>query len=100
MPYMALAGYYDELTDDVSYGSFADFYEQLFSLYGLRPESVIDLACGTGSMTLELAGRGYDMIAVDRSPEMLSQAAEKLGGFSPAPLRDPGVRLYVGAGAP
>ncbi|MBR6206918.1 MAG: class I SAM-dependent methyltransferase [Oscillospiraceae bacterium] len=86
MPYMALAGYYDELTDDVSYGSFADFYEQLFSLYGLRPESVIDLACGTGSMTLELAGRGYDMIAVDRSPEMLSQAAEKLGGFSPAPL--------------
>ena len=85
-PYMALAGYYDELTDDVSYRSFADFYEELFSLYGLRPETVIDLACGTGSMTLELAGRGFDMIAVDRSPEMLSQAMEKLGNCEPMPL--------------
>ena len=58
IPYMALAGHYDELTDDVSYSSFADFYEKVFSLYGLRPETVIDLACGTGSMTLELAERG------------------------------------------
>ena len=86
IPYMALAGYYDELTDDVSYGSFADFYEKVFAMYGLRPETVIDLACGTGSMTLELARRGYDLIAVDRSPEMLSQAMEKLGGCSPMPL--------------
>ena len=86
IPYMALAGHYDELTDDVSYSSFADFYEKVFSLYGLRPETVIDLACGTGSMTLELAERGYDLIAVDRSPEMLSQAMEKLGGCSPVPL--------------
>ena len=86
LPYFALAGYYDELTEDVDYSSFADFYEKVFALYGLRPETMIDLACGTGSMALELAQRGYDMIAVDRSPEMLSQAMEKLSACRPQPL--------------
>ena len=38
---------------------------------------MLDLACGTGSLTRELALRGYEMIGVDRSPEMLSEAAEK-----------------------
>lgn len=86
LPYFALAGYYDELTEDVSYSSFADFYERIFSLYGCRPISVIDLACGTGSMTAELSRRGYDLIAVDRSPEMLMQAREKLSACTPQPL--------------
>ena len=86
IPYKALAGYYDELTGDVDYGSYADFYERVFSLYCVHPETVIDLACGTGSMTLELAKRGYDLIAVDRSPEMLSQAMEKIGHCDPRPL--------------
>lgn len=86
LPYFALAGYYDELTEDVSYSSFADFYESVFALYRLHPETVIDLACGTGNMTLELAERGYDLIAVDRSPEMLSQAMEKLSECQPQPL--------------
>ena len=85
-PYMALAGYYDELTEDVEYSTFADFYEKVFDLYHLKPKTVIDLACGTGSMTAELSRRGYDMIAVDRSPEMLSQAVEKLESFRPMPL--------------
>ena len=39
--------------------------------------TVLDLACGTGSLTWELAARGYEMIGVDRSPEMLAEAAAK-----------------------
>ena len=43
----------------------------------------MDLACGTGRLTLELARRGYELIGVDRSPEMLAQAAEKCRGVRP-----------------
>ena len=44
---------------------------------GLRPRTAMDLACGTGSLTRELALRGYEMIGVDLSADMLAEAAEK-----------------------
>lgn len=44
---------------------------------------MLDLACGTGSLTRELALRGYEMIGVDQSPEMLAEAAEKNRGAAP-----------------
>ena len=44
---------------------------------GLPGSTVLDLACGTGSLTRELSLRGYEMIGVDLSPDMLAQAAEK-----------------------
>ena len=47
--------------------------------------TVLDLACGTGSLTLELARRGYEMIGVDQSEEMLAQAAEKCRQASEIP---------------
>ena len=55
----------------------ADYIEAHFRKRGLPGKTVLDLACGTGSLTRELAQRGYEMIGVDRSPEMLSEAAEK-----------------------
>lgn len=75
--YGFLAGCYDELTYDVDYTAWADYIEKHFSRRGLPGRTVLDLACGTGSLTWELALRGYEMIGVDRSPEMLAQAAEK-----------------------
>ena len=75
--YIPLAPMYDSLTRDVPYGAFADFYELLFKKYGVSPKLVLDLACGTGTLTCLLAGRGYEMIGVDGSEEMLSQAAQK-----------------------
>ncbi|UOO38775.1 class I SAM-dependent methyltransferase [Oscillospiraceae bacterium CM] len=60
----------------------ADFYEQLFRERGLAVRSIVDLACGTGTLTSLLAGRGYDMIGVDASEDMLAQAAEKAEGLS------------------
>ena len=44
---------------------------------------MLDLACGTGSLTRELALRGYEMIGADQSPEMLAEAAEKNRGAAP-----------------
>ena len=76
--YEALAKVYDRLNGEVDYGSIATFYEKVFALYGIAPELLLDLGCGTGSMTLELADRGYDMIGVDASAEMLSKAYERM----------------------
>ena len=84
--YDALAPWYDSLTGDVPYGAIADFYESVFSADGGEFRLLLDLCCGTGSMTWELAGRGYEMIAADRSVDMLMQARQKSAALSPAPL--------------
>ena len=80
--YEFLAGCYDELTTDVGYRSWAGYLEKHFARAGIPVRTVLDLACGTGSLTWELARRGYDMIGVDRSEEMLAQANEKGEDFT------------------
>ena len=75
--YEALAKVYDRLSGDVDYGRFADLYENVFKREGISPQLVLDLGCGTGTLTLELARRGYDMIGVDGSAEMLSRAYQR-----------------------
>ena len=81
--YGFLAGCYDALTYDVDYAAWADYIEKHFARRPLPGKTVLDLACGTGSLTRELALRGYEMIGVDQSPEMLAQAAEKNREGSP-----------------
>ena len=84
--YEALAASYDELTEDVEYEKRADFVEKLF-LRAKRPvKSLLDLACGTGTMTVLFARRGYTVTGVDYSPEMLAQAQQKLATIDPPPL--------------
>ncbi len=80
--YEFLAGCYDELTTDVGYRAWADYLEKHFARAKLPVHTVLDLACGTGSLTWELARRGYEMIGVDQSEDMLAQASEKGEGFS------------------
>lgn len=76
--YNTLAPFYDSLGERVDYASWADFYEECFRRYApVRVESVLDLGCGTGNMTLELSRRGYDMIGVDNAPDMLAVARER-----------------------
>lgn len=76
--YEAISGIYDKINADIDYSAWGNFVEACFDRYlAHRPELLLDLACGTGSMTLELARRGYDMIGVDRSPDMLSVAYER-----------------------
>ena len=76
-PYDALAAYYDAFTDDVPYRAWADWAERAFERAGIRPEIVLDLCCGTGTLTALLAERGYDMIGADASEAMLSRAWQK-----------------------
>ena len=73
--YSAIAEVYDRLNKEIDYAKWANFIEECFALYGKEhPEIVLDLACGTGRMTRELAARGYDMIGVDGSADMLGEA--------------------------
>lgn len=84
--YRFLASYYDRFTDDVGYGDWADYFEKVFERCGFRPELVLDLACGTGSLSGELARRGYEMIGVDASAEMLMQAMNNTLDCDPRPV--------------
>lgn len=76
--YGVFAEFYDRLTTDVAYGPWADYLLSLFEKHGRgRPETLLDLACGSGSLSLELASRGVDVIGVDGSEDMLSLAMAK-----------------------
>lgn len=75
--YGALAASYDRLTNDVDYHSFVDFAHQILKREGMSPRSVADLACGTGSSTKILGDMGYDVVAVDLSEDMLTEAMDK-----------------------
>lgn len=84
--YGFLAQSYDALTRDVDYPALCDFLETQFRRAKCPVRTVLDLACGTGSLTWLLAARGYETIGVDLSEEMLAQAREKGGAdFSGVP---------------
>ena len=75
--YGPLAPVYDKFTSDVDYAAFADFYEAVFAKRGKTVRTLLDVGCGTGTLTVLLAQRGYEMIAADASTDMLCIAQEK-----------------------
>lgn len=83
--YGALASVYDRLTGDVNYERRADYIEKLFRLSRIPVHTVLDLACGTGTMTNIFTERGYELIAVDGSADMLSEAREKAADLQGEP---------------
>ena len=75
--YTSFAAVYDTFMDNVPYEEWGDYLHRLLMDYGINDGLVLDLGCGTGTMTELLAGFGYDMIGVDNSEEMLEIAREK-----------------------
>lgn len=75
--YTSFAEVYDEFMDNVPYEEWADWLEAIFREQGIFEGLVLDLGCGTGSMTEALAERGYDMTGIDVSEEMLEIAMNK-----------------------
>lgn len=84
--YASLAAWYDQLTGDVPYSAFADFYEAEFTRCGGEFRLLLDLCCGTGTLTAEMCRRGYELIGADASVEMLMQAQSKCASFALPPL--------------
>ena len=77
MSYDVFAEFYDGLTRNVDYKAKADYICDIFKRFNHTPECMLDLACGTGTLTVELKKRGFDIYGVDASFEMLSQAQSK-----------------------
>ncbi len=75
--YGDFAYYYDLLTENVDYESRCDYIYNLLADNGVGKGILLDLACGTGTLSLLLAEKGYDVIGVDGSEDMLSVAQEK-----------------------
>lgn len=75
--YVNFAEIYDQVMADVPYRRWMDYIQSIWSVLGFSPATVLDLACGTGNMTMELALRGYEVIGVDSSEAMLQVARRK-----------------------
>lgn len=78
MAYAYFANHYDRLTGNVSYIDRARYFDTIIKQHTDHVELLLDLACGTGSLSAELVNLGYDVIGVDSSAEMLSFAAPKV----------------------
>ena len=76
-PYHTLAQIYDYVMRHVEYGKWASYIHALLQRFGHYPCNLVDLACGTGNMTLELSALGYAVSGVDRSASMLEVGRQK-----------------------
>lgn len=77
MAYEVFADYYDRLTENVEYKERAEYILSLLEKFSHEAGLTLDLACGTGSLTLELKKLGVDIYGIDASPDMLSVAHQK-----------------------
>ena len=84
--YDALAASYDGLTWDVPYEEILAYLQALLKHHGASPKSVLDLACGTGSLAVLLAEAGYRTLAADASEEMLAMAYDKASDLPDPPF--------------
>ena len=78
MSYSDFALFYDRLTLNIDYEALADIYAGLLCRYGVKKGGeLLDLACGTGSLSVPLAERDFNVTAADISQDMLTVAAAK-----------------------
>lgn len=75
--YTDFAYVYDTLMDETPYEKWCEQVTSILEKNGIQKDLVLDLGCGTGTLTELLAQKGYDMIGIDLSGEMLERAMEK-----------------------
>lgn len=75
--YSVFAEYYDILTQNVPYAERGEYFHSLIKKHGVDGDILLDLACGTGTLSFEMAKHGYNVIGIDSSVEMLSVAMDK-----------------------
>ncbi|MBQ6935699.1 MAG: methyltransferase domain-containing protein, partial [Clostridia bacterium] len=77
MSYNSFAYYYDELTKNVDYKGRAEYISEILKEYNIDDGLLLDLACGTGSLSIEFSKLGFEVIGTDASFDMLSEAQNK-----------------------
>lgn len=75
--YHSFSYFYDKLTSNISYKQRAEYFDMLIKKHNGNKNILLDLACGTGSLSEEFSRMGYDVIGVDASEEMLNEALDK-----------------------
>lgn len=75
--YTSFSAVYDIFMDNIPYEEWCEYLSGLLKEYEVMDGLVLDLGCGTGSLTELLAQKGYDMIGIDNSEDMLQIATEK-----------------------
>lgn len=78
--YGGFAASYDLFMDNIPYDQWAEYLQSLLAECGVAEGLLLELGCGTGNMTSRMADRGYDMIGIDLSGDMLELAREKCSG--------------------
>lgn len=78
MSYSYFAYVYDLLTENVEYSRRADYICSLLAENGINGGLLLDVACGTGSLSFEMSKRGFDVTGVDCSEDMLCEAQNKM----------------------
>ena len=76
-PYGELASLYDRVMLHVKYDNWAEYISLIFDRYRKKVGTILEIACGTGSLSIYLHKLGYDIICTDLSPTMLAVASEK-----------------------
>jgi ubiquinone/menaquinone biosynthesis C-methylase UbiE len=76
-PYTRFAYAYDVMMENVDYVRWADYVGDLFALYNYRPKRLLNIACGTGSIDILLAQKGYEMFGIDLAFDMIALAKKK-----------------------
>lgn len=79
--YNKFAKIYDQLMNDFDYEEWFNYIEEIFKKYDKNPKEVLEMACGTGSLSYYFAEDMYKLTAFDLSEEMLAQAYDKLGRY-------------------
>lgn len=79
-PYTVFAHYYDAIMEGISYGDWVCYLEKLLQRHQAPGRRILDLACGTGSVSLILAQRGYHVVGLDLSWAMIEEARKKERG--------------------
>lgn len=77
MSYSSFASVYDSLTFNVDYKKRAEYITEILKQNNINDGLLLDLACGTGSLSVELSKKGYEVIATDASADMLMEAQNK-----------------------
>ncbi|MDA1192243.1 MAG: class I SAM-dependent methyltransferase [Candidatus Poribacteria bacterium] len=77
IPYSGFAFAYDDMMQNVDYKRWVNYMIDLFEHYDVKPERVLDLACGTGSIAVPLASMGYEVTGIDRAKEMIEVGESK-----------------------
>lgn len=78
MSYGAFAGFYDRLTGNVNYAAYARRIDALIKRFRPESRSIVELACGTMSLGIELAAHDYSVLGLDISGDMIKRADEKI----------------------